>query len=105
MTYLQEKLAPLRAKYPDAVFLVRTGNYYEAYSEDTQHVAKVCHLTATYDMSRHETVVQMHHWHLDVYLPKLIRAKYRVCICDELEAPKPKREQPAEVVTPNTNAL
>lgn len=105
MTYLQQKLAPLRAKYPDAVFLVRNGNYYEAYGDDAQKVAKVCRLTATYDMSRHETVVQMHFWHLDTYLPKLIRAKYRVCICDALEAPKPKREQPAEVVTPSTAAL
>ncbi|MBQ6225549.1 MAG: hypothetical protein IJJ73_04510 [Bacteroidaceae bacterium] len=34
---------------------------------------------------------------LDTYLPRLIRAGHRIAICDQLEAPKPKKQAQIEL--------
>lgn len=71
----------LKRKYPEAVLLVRIGDFYNAYQEDAQKVGEVIRTSATVDTEgdRH---VFFHEHELDTILPKLIRAGNRVAIYD-----------------------
>ena len=85
----------LKAKHPDALLLFRCGDFYETYEKDADNAAKTLGITLTWrntNMPDFDTykgaMAGFPHHALDTYLPKLIRAGYRVAICDQLEAPK-----------------
>ena len=86
----------LKEKHPDALILVRGGDFYEAFGEDAQKAARTLGITN----SRRETAkgekydyAAFPHHALDVYLPKLVRAGYRIAICDQLADTKEDKEQ------------
>ncbi len=81
----------IKAKYPDAVLLFRVGDFYETFGEDAVKAARVLGiiLTKRHNGSAGEMeLAGFPHHSLDNYLPKLVRAGYRVAICDQLEDPK-----------------
>ena len=82
----------LKKKHPDAVMLFRCGDFYETYQEDAVTAAQVLGITLTHRNNKGAVAsVEMagFPYHaLDTYLPRLIRAGYRVAICDQLEDPK-----------------
>ena len=85
----------IKAKHPDALLLFRCGDFYETYEKDADNAAKTLGITLTWrntNMPDFDTykgaMAGFPHHALDTYLPKLIRAGYRVAICDQLEAPK-----------------
>ena len=86
----------LKEKHPDALILVRGGDFYEAFGEDALKAARTLGITN----SRRETAkgekydyAAFPHHALDVYLPKLVRAGYRIAICDQLADTKEDKEQ------------
>lgn len=87
----------LKAKYLDAVLLFRCGDFYETYWEDAEEVSKILGITLTKNTKRKDkygkplTLAGFHHYAIDNYLPKLIRAGKRVAICDQLELPNVKK--------------
>lgn len=93
----------LKEKHPDALLLFRAGDYYESYMEDAKKVSTILGLPLDKSRDKYgldgkplESSAFPHHA-LDSYLPKLIRAKERVAICDTLPDPKQKVEEaPAE---------
>lgn len=106
-TSINKQLNDLKAKHPDALLLFRCGDFYEAYNEDAENAAKVLGITLTKSNKDNTRMAGFPHHALDTYLPKLIRAGYRVAICDQLEAPKPlvKRgiteiAEPAKITLP-----
>lgn len=73
----------LKAKYPDSVVvLFRVGDFYEVYMEDAEIVSKTLGITLT--KIKHNLIQQtmFPHYELDTYLPRLVRAGLRICICD-----------------------
>jgi len=78
--YYQE----MKAKHPDAIILYRKGDFYEAYCEDAQIVADVVGIYVTTNTNRTYRKAGFPHHALDIYLPKLVRAGYRIAICDEI---------------------
>ena len=78
----------LKEKYPDAILLFRCGDFYESYEEDAEKCAKTLGITLTKRNSDRTRMAGFPHHALDTYLPKLVRAGYRIAICDQLEAPK-----------------
>ena len=83
----------LKSKHPDALLLFRCGDFYETYSEDAVTASKALGITLTRRNNGKngsmETEMAGFPYHaLDTYLPKLVRAGYRVAICDQLEDPK-----------------
>jgi len=92
----------MKQKYPDAVFLFRYGDFYEAYYSDADIVADVLGLVVK--VCKGDKVVIFPHHALDTYLPKLVRAGKRVAICDQLEDPKTTKKLVnrgiTELVTP-----
>ena len=76
-----------KEKYPDAVILFRDGmEAYYSYDKD----ADVLNKTLSCPILNWDGIkaAGFPHDALDTYLPRLIRAGYRVAICDELENPK-----------------
>lgn len=81
----------IKAKYPDAVLLFRVGDFYETFSQDAIIASKVLGIVLTQRKNGAAATVELAgfpHHSLDTYLPKLVKAGYRVAICDQLENPK-----------------
>ena len=75
----------LKEKYPDTKILLRVGDFYETYQDDAKDLSKTLGIVLT---KRNDGVnmVGFPYHTLDTYLPKLIRAGYRVAINDKDEA-------------------
>ena len=107
-TPLIKQFFEVKAQNPEAVLLYRVGDFYETYSDDAVLASKVLGLVQTRKSNGDKGYVAMAgfpHHALEVYLPKLIRAGYKVAICDQLEDPrlvgrKLVKRGVTEVVTP-----
>ncbi len=90
-TPLMKQHNSIKAKYPDAILLFRVGDFYETFGEDAIKTAPTLGITLTKrnngDPNASELAGFPHHA-LDTYLHKLVKAGYRVAICDQLEDPK-----------------
>ena len=86
-----EQFREMKTKHPDAILLFRVGNCYEMYGSDAVVANQLFDLPITKLDMGNNTPTQMngfHHCSLDMYLPKLVRAGYRVAICEQLIDPK-----------------
>ncbi len=92
LTPMMEQFYKLKAKHPDAILLFRCGDFYETYQDDAVTAAKVLGITLTHRNNKGKgmdiSMAGFPHHALDSYLPKLVRAGFRVAICDQLEDPK-----------------
>ena len=81
----------IKAKYPDAILLFRVGDFYETFGQDAITTAAVLGITLTKRNNGNPNASELagFPYHaLDTYLHKLVKAGYRVAICDQLEDPK-----------------
>lgn len=106
-TPLMRQHREIKSKYPDAILLFRVGDFYETFDEDAVISSKVLGITLTQRSSKEKNSPQMAgfpHHSLETYLHKLVKAGYRVAICDQLENPKEAKgivkRGVTEVVTP-----
>ncbi|MEM6725091.1 MAG: DNA mismatch repair protein MutS [Bacteroidota bacterium] len=96
----------VKAKYPDAILLFRVGDFYETFGEDAKTAARVLGITLTArNNGGDKTPLAGVPFHaLDTYLPRLVRAGFRVAICEQLEKPSKEKKLVkrgvTEVVTP-----
>ena len=78
----------LKGLYPDALLLLRVGNYYEAFGVDAVTVSQVLARPLP-----SQGGPALHEWigfaaaELDELLPQLTRAGHQVAICNEAELP------------------
>ncbi len=90
-TPLMQQHKAIKQKYPDAILLFRVGDFYETFGQDAILASGVLGITLTKrnngSASSSELAGFPHHA-LDTYLHKLVKAGYRVAICDQLEDPK-----------------
>ncbi len=90
-TPLMQQHQAIKAKYPDAILLFRVGDFYETFGKDAIDAARVLGITLTKrnngNASSQELAGFPYHA-LDTYLHKLVKAGFRVAICDQLEDPK-----------------
>ena len=104
-TPLMQQYVQVKTKYPDAVLLFRVGDFYETFGEDAVKASRALGITLT---SRNNggsdiELAGFPYHSLDLYLPRLVRAGYRVAICEQMEKPTPGkvvRRAVTEVVTP-----
>ena len=90
-TPLMKQHREIKSRYPDAVLLFRVGDFYETFSEDALIASRVLGITLTKRSNGAASSVELAgfpHHALDTYLHKLVKAGYRVAICDQLEDPK-----------------
>ena len=90
-TPLMQQHRAIKQKYPDAILLFRVGDFYETFGEDAIIASKVLGITLTKrnnGAASSSELAGFPHHALDTYLHKLVKAGYRVAICDQLEDPK-----------------
>lgn len=94
---MSEALTPMMRQYleakkacPDAILLFRMGDFYELFFEDARIASKTLNLALTSrDKGENGTpMAGFPHHQLETYLAKLIRAGYRVAVCDQVEDPR-----------------
>ncbi|NWF49204.1 MAG: DNA mismatch repair protein MutS [Ignavibacteriaceae bacterium] len=97
----------IKQAHPDTILLFRVGDFFETFEDDAKITSKVLGITLTKraNGAAEDVPLAGFPFHaLDSYLPKLVRAGYRVAVCEQVENPKfakgiVKREV-VEVVTP-----
>jgi len=90
-TPLMQQYSRIKSKYPDAILLFRIGDFYETFGQDAVKTSSVLGIVLTKRSNGAASDVELAgfpHHALDTYLPKLVKAGYRVAICDQLEDPK-----------------
>lgn len=106
ITPLMQQYFQMKAKYPDAILLFRVGDFYETFGEDAITTSQVLGiiLTARNNGGVDIELAGFPYHSMDLYLPRLVRAGYRVAICEQLEKPSPQKKivkrGVTEVVTP-----
>jgi DNA mismatch repair protein MutS len=97
----------IKAKYPDTILLFRMGDFFETFENDAVIASKVLGITLTRRANGAASEVPLAgfpHHALDNYLPKLVKAGYKVAVCEQLEDPRMARgivkRDVIEVVTP-----
>ena len=109
-TPLMRQYRQVKEKYPDMILLFRMGDFFETFEDDAVTASKVLGITLTKRSNGGASDVPLAgfpHHALDNYLPKLVKAGFRVAVCEQLEDPKfakgiVKRDV-VEVVTPGAN--
>jgi DNA mismatch repair protein MutS len=90
-TPLMQQHHAIKARYPDAILLFRVGDFYETFGQDAITASAVLGITLTKRNNGNAASSELAgfpHHALDTYLYKLVKAGYRVAICDQLEDPK-----------------
>lgn len=90
-TPLMKQYNTIKAKYPDALLLFRVGDFYETFGEDAIKTSGILGIVLTRRANGAAAYIELAgfpHHSLDLYLPRLVKAGYRVAICDQLEDPK-----------------
>jgi len=108
-TPLMTQYYAIKAQHQDAILFFRMGDFFEMFGEDAKVGAKALGITLTsrgHGKTGDIPLAGFPHHALDGYLNKMIRAGYRVAICEQVEDPKlakgiVKREV-IQVVTPGT---
>ncbi len=96
----------IKQQHPDAILLFRVGDFYETFGQDAISVAQALGIVLTSRNnggSKIELAGFPYH-SLDMYLPRLVKAGFRVAICEQLEKPSKEKKIVArgitEMVTP-----
>ena len=97
-----------KKQHPDSILLFRLGDFYELFFEDAERAAPLMGVTLTSRplgrLGRAPMCGVPHHaW--QAYVGKLLRAGFRVVICDQVEAATGKgivRREVTRVLTPGT---
>jgi len=114
LTPMMAQYMRVKASYPDSLLFYRMGDFYEMFLEDAQIGASLLGITLTKRGSKDGLDVPMcgvpvHS--VDGYLARLIRAGYRVAICEQVEDPQeqkkrggkgPLKRDVVRVLTPGT---
>ena len=90
-TPMMKQYFAFKADYPEAVLLFRCGDFYETYGDDALIASKVLGIVLTKRSSAIPGALPMAgfpYHSLETYLPRLVRAGYKVAVCDQLEDPK-----------------
>jgi len=100
----------IKERHPGTILLFRMGDFYETFDTDAKKAHEVLGITLTKRSNGSAADVALAgfpHHALDTYLPKLVRAGYRVAICEQLEEPgkgkKIVKRDVVEVVTPGVS--
>jgi DNA mismatch repair protein MutS len=90
-TPLMQQHRAIKQKYPDAILLFRVGDFYETFGEDAITASRILGITLTKrnnGAASSSELAGFPHHALDSYLHKLVKAGFRVAVCDQLEDPK-----------------
>ncbi len=99
----------IKQDHPAAILLFRMGDFYEMFYEDAREASRALELTLTARGKGTDHEVPMcgfPHHQLEVYGGRLVKAGFRVAVCDQVEDPRAAkglvRREVVRVLTPGT---
>src|SRR5207237_395390 len=108
-TPLMQQYHSIKARYPHALLLFRLGDFYELFYEDAMIASRELQITLTSRNREKGQPIPMcgvPYHAAEGYLARLIRAGYKIAICDQMEQPGPGkklvRREVVRVITPGT---
>jgi DNA mismatch repair protein MutS len=108
-TPLMQQYQAVKARYPHALLLFRLGDFYELFYEDAIIAARELQITLTSRNREKGQPIPMcgvPYHAAEGYIARLIRAGFKIAICDQMEAPGPGkklvRREVVRVITPGT---
>jgi DNA mismatch repair protein MutS len=108
-TPLMQQYHAIKARYPHALLLFRLGDFYELFYEDAMLASRELQITLTSRNREKGQPIPMcgvPYHAAEGYIAKLIRAGFKVAICDQMEQPGPGkklvRREVVRVITPGT---
>ena len=90
-TPMMKQFFAVKAEHPEAVLLFRCGDFYETYGDDALIASKVLGIVLTKRSNAAPDSIPMAgfpYHSIETFLPRLVRAGYKVAVCDQLEDPK-----------------
>jgi len=106
VTPLMQQYFKVKTKHPDTILLFRVGDFYETFGADAITASQVLGIILTKRNNGGSDIelAGFPYHSLDNYLPRMVRAGYRVAICEQLEKPSKEkklvRRGVTEIVTP-----
>ena len=91
LTPMMKQYMEIKSKNPHHFLFYRLGDFYEMFFDDAVVASKVLGLTLTTrgkHMGDKIPLAGFPHHHLENYLSKMVKAGYRVAVCDQTENPK-----------------
>ncbi len=108
-TPLMQQYHAIKARYPHALLLFRLGDFYELFYEDAIIAARELQITLTSRNREKGQPIPMcgvPYHAAEGYIARLIRAGFKIAICDQMEQPgqgkKLVRRDVVRVITPGT---
>src|ERR1700748_231792 len=108
-TPLMQQYHAIKSRYPHALLLFRLGDFYELFYEDALLASRELQITLTSRNREKGQPIPMcgvPYHSADGYMARLIRAGFKIAICDQMEQPGPGkklvRREVVRVVTPGT---
>jgi DNA mismatch repair protein MutS len=108
-TPLMQQYQMIKARYPHALLLFRLGDFYELFYEDAILASRELQITLTSRNREKGQPIPMcgvPYHAADGYIARLIRAGFKIAICDQMELPGPGkkivRREVVRVITPGT---
>src|ERR1700720_4174687 len=108
-TPLMQQYQSIKSRYPHALLLFRLGDFYELFYEDAIIAARELQITLTSRNREKGQPIPMcgvPYHAADGYIARLIRAGFKIAICDQMEEPGPGkkivRREVVRVLTPGT---
>jgi DNA mismatch repair protein MutS len=110
LTPLMKQYLSIKEQHNDAIVLFRLGDFYEMFGEDAEKAHKILQIALTTRDKKKENPLPMcgiPYFASETYISKLVKAGYKVAICEQVEDPKEakgivKREV-VRVITPGTH--
>jgi len=103
-----EQYFGMKARHPEAILLSRVGDFYEAYGEDAETVARSLSIALTSKEAgggKRVAMAGVPHHALSQYLARLVAQRWIVALAEQLEVPQPNklvRRDVVRIVTPGT---
>jgi DNA mismatch repair protein MutS len=108
-TPLMQQYHAIKARYPHALLLFRLGDFYELFYEDALLASRELQITLTSRNREKGQPIPMcgvPYHSADGYIARLIRAGFKIAVCDQMEQPGPGkkivRREVVRVITPGT---
>jgi DNA mismatch repair protein MutS len=108
-TPLMRQYHSIKKQHPHALVLFRLGDFYELFYEDAVTASRELQITLTSRNREKDQAVPMcgvPYHAVETYIARLIRAGYKVAICEQMEEPsrgqKLVRRDVVRVITPGT---
>lgn len=100
----------VKESYPDAIVLFRLGDFYEMFGEDAEKASRILQIALTSRDKSKDNPLPMcgvPYFASETYISKLIKAGYKVAVCEQVEDPKEARgivaREVVRVITPGTH--